>query len=197
MPKITINIFEKSFLVAKGLKSLLRELNKFDIEAIISNFDDFEIIIKQSKPSVIVLNTEIYNQIPIELFKKLKSKYKFLVIGINKNDDKQIDEIFVDSIDYDENRMEIISKFNYHLKSLNIENENLRHDNELSDREKAILEWLAKGLTNKEVAEKLFISVHTVNTHRKNIVKKLGIRTLSGLTVYAILNKIVNMNDLN
>jgi DNA-binding CsgD family transcriptional regulator len=42
----------------------------------------------------------------------------------------------------------------------------------------------------------LFLSVHTVTTHRKNITKKLGIKTVSGLTVYALLNKIIKMDDL-
>ena len=55
---------------------------------------------------------------------------------------------------------------------------------------------VARGLTNKEIAEDLFISTHTVITHRKNIVRKLGIKTVSGLTVYAILNKIIDMTDL-
>jgi len=53
------------------------------------------------------------------------------------------------------------------------------------------------GLTNQEVAEKLFISVHTVMTHRKNITKKLGIKTVSGLTVYALLNKVIEIQDID
>lgn len=67
---------------------------------------------------------------------------------------------------------------------------------ELSDREKDIVCAVAKGLSNKEIAEKLFISIHTVITHRKNISKKLSIHSPAGLTVYAILHKLVDIEDL-
>lgn len=67
---------------------------------------------------------------------------------------------------------------------------------ELSPREKLVLKHVALGLTNKEIADQLFISTHTVISHRKNITKKLGIKTVSGLTVYAILNKLIGMEDV-
>lgn len=66
----------------------------------------------------------------------------------------------------------------------------------LSDREKEIIAEVAKGLTNKEIADKLNISIHTVTTHRKNISRKTGINSISGITVYAIINKLVDLNDL-
>ncbi|MEQ8323195.1 MAG: response regulator transcription factor [Vicingaceae bacterium] len=56
----------------------------------------------------------------------------------------------------------------------------------LTPRETEIASLLAKGLTNKEVAEMIFLSPHTVQTHRKNLMKKLGIRSASELTLYAV-----------
>lgn len=67
----------------------------------------------------------------------------------------------------------------------------------LSAREKEVLVLVAKGLTNKEIAEKLYLSVFTVTTHRKNITQKLGIRSIAGLTVYAIINGLVSEDELN
>ena len=67
----------------------------------------------------------------------------------------------------------------------------------LTEREITILKYITLGLTNQEIAEKLFLSVHTVMTHRKNITKKLGIKTVSGLTVYALLNKIIEIQEIN
>jgi regulator of cell morphogenesis and NO signaling len=66
----------------------------------------------------------------------------------------------------------------------------------LSDREKEIVRCVVCGLTNKEVADKLYISVNTVLTHRKNISRKLNIHSVSGLTIYAIVNKLVSLNDV-
>lgn len=68
---------------------------------------------------------------------------------------------------------------------------------ELSDREKDILVQIVKGLSNKEIADVLFISPHTVITHRKNITRKLNIHSTAGLTIYAIVNKLVDINSLD
>ena len=62
---------------------------------------------------------------------------------------------------------------------------------ELSEREREVLVEVANGLSNKEIATKLHISVHTAITHRKNIVKKTGIKSVAGLTVYAMLNNLM------
>ena len=62
---------------------------------------------------------------------------------------------------------------------------------ELSQREREVLVLVAQGMQNKEIADKLCISVHTVMSHRKNIVAKTGIRSVAGLTVYAMVNKLI------
>ena len=67
----------------------------------------------------------------------------------------------------------------------------------LSNREKEIVTLVVKGLTNKEIAEQLFLSVHTVVTHRRNIARKLEIHSATGLTIYAIVNGLVDLADLH
>lgn len=67
----------------------------------------------------------------------------------------------------------------------------------LSDREKEIVGCIAKGLSNKEIADVLHLSVHTVVTHRRNISGKLNIHSPSGLTIYAIVNKLVDIDDID
>jgi len=66
------------------------------------------------------------------------------------------------------------------------------NENELTQREREILRQVAMGYSNKEIADSLFISIHTVITHRKNITGKLGIKSISGLTVYAIINRLID-----
>lgn len=66
----------------------------------------------------------------------------------------------------------------------------------LSKREKEILVLVAKGMANKEIADLLFLSIHTVLTHRKNIARKLQIHSSAGLTIYAIVNKLVKLEEI-
>ncbi|MBQ7856574.1 MAG: helix-turn-helix transcriptional regulator [Alistipes sp.] len=66
----------------------------------------------------------------------------------------------------------------------------------LSEREKDIIRCVTKGMTNKEIADSLCLSVHTVTTHRRNISSKLQIHTPAGLTIYAIVNGIVSLNEV-
>lgn len=72
------------------------------------------------------------------------------------------------------------NRVNYSCKGLNI-----------SVREAEIIQLIAEGLTNKEIADKLFLSSHTVNTHRKKIMAKLGIGNTAGLVMYAIKENLV------
>lgn len=67
----------------------------------------------------------------------------------------------------------------------------------LTEREIDVLKNVAFGKTNKEMAEHLCISIHTVISHRKNITEKLGIKSISGLTVYAILNNLIDANTID
>jgi DNA-binding NarL/FixJ family response regulator len=66
----------------------------------------------------------------------------------------------------------------------------------LSQREREIITCVVKGLSNKEIAERLFISIHTVMTHRRNIARKLQIHSPTLLTVYAIVNKLVDVSEV-
>lgn len=66
----------------------------------------------------------------------------------------------------------------------------------LSEREKEIIKYVALGMANKEIADKLFISVHTVATHRRNIASKLDVHTSAGIVIFAILHGLVDVNEI-
>ena len=67
----------------------------------------------------------------------------------------------------------------------------------LTEREIEVVKLVAVGKTNKEIANELYISFHTVISHRKNITEKLGIKSISGLTVYAILNNLIDASNMD
>ena len=66
----------------------------------------------------------------------------------------------------------------------------------LSDREREVVTFVVRGLSNKEIAAKMFISVNTVMTHRRNISRKLQIHSPAGLTIYAIVNGLINLDEV-
>ncbi len=65
---------------------------------------------------------------------------------------------------------------------------------QLSEREQEIITLIAEGYTNGAIAEKLFLSPHTINTHRKNIMQKLGVKNTAAIVMYAVKTHLVNVN---
>jgi len=96
-------------------------------------------------------------------------------------------------IEMNDSRQKIINKLN----ELGTDNVPKRNDDvELSKREIDVLVAVAKGMMNKEIADQMNISIHTVISHRKNITRKTGIKSVSGLTVYALLNNLIDEGEL-
>ncbi|MDE5656705.1 MAG: LuxR C-terminal-related transcriptional regulator [Muribaculaceae bacterium] len=67
----------------------------------------------------------------------------------------------------------------------------------LGEREREIIHYIAKGMTNKQIADALYLSTHTVATHRRNICAKLDIHSASGLTLYAIVHGLIDLNEIS
>ncbi|MBQ3717138.1 MAG: helix-turn-helix transcriptional regulator [Paludibacteraceae bacterium] len=85
-----------------------------------------------------------------------------------------------------------LSNYRHHTKQLG----KVQETEELSDRERDVLIQVVRGLSNKEIADVLCISMHTVITHRKHITRKLNIHSTAGLTIYAIVNKLIDLNSM-
>lgn len=94
----------------------------------------------------------------------------------------------------EEGKTSILEKIRGLIQSREDEEE---QESALSPREKTILREVSMGQTNKQIADRLFLSTHTVMSHRKNISAKLGIKSVSGLTIYAIVNNIITIEELS
>lgn len=116
---------------------------------------------------------------------------QFLILNIAGNS-----EYSNSSINLTDTPALICYKVNEILNSL-LSDQSKDSDTELTKREIEVLQLITKGYSNKEIADHLFVSTHTVISHRKNISEKTGIKSASGLTMYAILKKIVDVNDIN
>lgn len=104
------------------------------------------------------------------------------------------DDIFVPAVERLEKTIEDLNRQN--IDKPDAEGDSEDATEMLSQREKEIIRCVATGLSNKEIADELCLSVHTVTTHRRNIAAKLQIHSPAGLTIYAIVNKIVKLQDI-
>ena len=103
------------------------------------------------------------------------------------------DEIFIPAIRLLERK---IKQSDVTYKISNMINQNPSNSEALSDRKKDVIVSLVQGMTNKEIADHLFISINTVITHRRNIARKLQIHSPAGLTIYAIVNNLVDISSV-
>ena len=130
----------------------------------------------------------IMKSLPAECDEKLKKNLLQFLFDLQKDLDRHTrleDEILVPLVRMIEDP---------HFTELRVRHKREPRGEELSDREKEILVSVAEGLLNKEIADRHNISINTVITHRKNITRKTGIKTVAGLTVYAILNGLLDIN---
>jgi regulator of cell morphogenesis and NO signaling len=103
------------------------------------------------------------------------------------------EEIFIPAIRRLENRLR---QNDVSMKISSMINSDSASQETLSDREKDVVVCVVQGMTNKEIADHLCIALNTVITHRRNIARKLQIRSAAGLTIYAIVNKLVDISSL-
>lgn len=195
--RITIVLIEGSFLIRSGIENLLKELQGLHLIEVYDGSEKHLIEkINALKPDCIMLNPEMIKDSLNSFVLSLNNEAT--LIGLISNDTpSQIKSRFKYSLNINDDKHELINNFKK-IIGFGKSNKNRGSENQsLSKREITILKHITSGLTNQEVAEKLFLSVHTVMTHRKNITKKLGIKTVSGLTVYALLNKIIEIQEID
>lgn len=195
--KKKIILITPSKIIARGINAILSDYGDFRLEAILSDISrENENVLKNTSVDIIIIDTGLWGYSSRRQFRSLISEYSdAAIIGVNtlaldEESKKLYDELF--SI-YDAPSV-IINK----LRAANTSDRELseQNKNELSIREQEILVCVAKGMLNKEIADKFNISIHTVITHRKNITKKTGIKTVAGLTVYALLNNLIDPNSI-
>lgn len=193
--KKKVFIIHSSEIIRKGLASILR--NYFNIE-IIQLSDNSEIrAFRSISNTQLILFYEHSNSLNNNLIHSLRTKNNIKTIGFANYSDMQTQTF---KYDY----LITLKTTSYEIrdiveKCLNINDKrvNEHEGEELTNRENDVLKLVASGYSNKKIAEKLYISVHTVISHRKNITEKIGIKSISGLTVYAILNNLIDTENIN
>lgn len=215
MEKIKITIADSHFLSRKGLVVLLNENVDFVLLAEALSTSDLINQSKFYKPDLIIIDYTSVNY-SLEGLQQIVKNYpkakllaitqlqsneiisKGLKIGITSHLLKDCDQDEIIEAIYKTTKGEkfICGKIANALlneKSTTIPEYSCQGMN-ISDREMEIITLIAEGYSNKEVADKLFLSTHTVTTHRKNIMNKLGVNNTAGLVLFAVRENLVSPN---
>ncbi|MFI3279647.1 MAG: LuxR C-terminal-related transcriptional regulator [Rikenellaceae bacterium] len=192
--RIQIIIAEPSAVIRCGVEALLQREEEFSCEVMhVSDASIFSARGGKLSADLIIVNPSFLgvfspSQLKAELggeeIKIVALQSSFIDQGLLHNYDETI------SI-YESGEM-IVKK----IVALMRNTEEAENKKELSAREKEIIVCVAKGMINKQIAETLHLSTHTVIAHRRNIANKLQIHSPSGLTIYAIVNKLVDIADI-
>lgn len=207
---IDILIAHNSPIVAEGLKTILQSRMRNRVLGIVSSLDQLCACANRYYPDIVVIDFS-YEAFGLEALKKIKELYKSAkVLAITPSLSKQtihkslkngVDSYLLDDCDKQEILEAVEDTHNgkqfYCGMVINILAESNEENPDcegisLSEREIEIIKLISDGLTNKEIADKLYLSTHTVNTHRKNIMHKLNIKNTAGIVIYAVKENIIN-----
>lgn len=193
MRKVNLNILviEESDIIRNGLVHLLRDknsawaINQCGKECI------WELAFSKHEPDILIIPPSLLEQNQKSLI-SIQKKHSFKIVGLiysyhHPENLKSFDTL----IHLNDNGASIQNTIQ---KMLFAEPQSNFSDN-LSKRETEVLKCISTGYPTKQIADRLHISIHTVNAHRKNIMKKLEIKTISGLTIYAVLNNIISIKN--
>lgn len=188
-----IIIIEPGFIVQEGLRLILSSTNGFVVRHCFSTIEQMRLHPYANDADLFIINPTLldlhhHNSVRQQLGIKNEIPIVALIYSFI---DHNIVQQFDAEITIHDSAVQIANK----LVALKRDNKN--ENEELSEREKEILIAVAKGMSNKEIADSHFISIHTVITHRKNIVKKTGIKSVSGLTAYALVNNLISFEEID
>lgn len=191
---IKIVIAENSLILRSGISAVLKRLSDYTFSINeVSNMDAFMLFSRLHRPEIAIINPLFLGGVSIANYKRDNPDTKVVALVSGYFDNKTLADFdgSISIFDYLDTVNDTISSV-LHIEE---DDDNIETE-QLSQREKEIIGCVVKGLTNKAIAEKLSISIHTVITHRRNISKKLQIHSSAGLAIYAIVNKIVEIQDI-
>jgi DNA-binding CsgD family transcriptional regulator len=188
-------IIHPSEIIRKGLALILQEFFSMEITqlAAASDLSSFSEITN----NLIIVIIDAESHIPDEIEKKLKKNNHLSIVGFFGYERKTESPCYEFEIHERFTALQIQQVIQLVRKSASKHRGSISLNGDLTLREKDVIRLIAMGYANKEIADRLHISIHTAISHRKNITEKLNIKSISGLTVYAIMNNLIDIKDIN
>ncbi|MFI3263418.1 MAG: LuxR C-terminal-related transcriptional regulator [Rikenellaceae bacterium] len=193
--RIHIVIAEPSAIIRCGIVTLLQRAETLNVD--IAEISDISSILSSHSykftPDLLIINPSNLGLLSLSQLKSDIGNERLKIIALQNTFNEQsilqnYDEVIsiFDSVETIKDKIsDIIEK-----------RDEVNKAKELSSREKEIIVSVVKGMTNKQIADSLYLSTHTVIAHRRNIASKLQIHSPSGLTIYAIVNKLVDLASI-
>ncbi len=189
-----IVVVESSAIIRRGVVSLLEDIDSLSVDIVEDgDVSSLSSIVFKHTPDILIVNPShlglfspaaLRGELGVETLKVVALQSAFADHSSLANYDGVIS--INDSVETISQRIESIAG----------EGSKVEEKRELSVREREIIVCVVKGMTNKQIADTLYLSTHTVIAHRRNIANKLQIHSPSGLTIYAIVNKLVDLTDI-
>ena len=196
---LKIVVAETSAIIRSGLAAVLKRIPNQNIQPIeIANTDSLQHYLQLHTPDIVVVNPTFGGWFDLPAFKAGQNKDSVRYVALLSSViDPSALKAYDGQIAICDDTDEIADKLNRLLHAASEDDEREGTGTEvLSQREKEIVTCVVKGMTNKAIADKLCLSIHTIITHRRNIARKLQIHSSAGLTIYAIVNKLVELSDI-
>lgn len=192
---IHIIIVESSDVLFEGLSSILYSSKEEYYISRLSTIEEVEHSLANKCTDVLFINPMLLFNNDRAIKKLRKNHPSLLITCVNMSVlDNNTLSMYDFTLNFYDSSNSILSVIQKQLKQkLSCDDNN--EDEALSDRETEVLLQLIRGLTNKEIADILCISVHTVISHRKNIMVKTGIRSQAGLALYAVSKSLISLED--
>ncbi|MFT3827458.1 MAG: response regulator transcription factor [Chitinophagaceae bacterium] len=198
-------IVDDHYMVIEGIHSLLKNETGIEWMGHATNADSCLAFLKKQLPDIILMDINLPDMSGIDLCKEVKEKYpSVFVIGLSTFNQYSLIEKMMDNgasgyVLKNASQEELMEALHTVLKGKKYLSkeaaQTMRKDEQqsivLTRREKEVLSLIADGLTNNEIAQKLFISVTTVETHRRNLLTKFDARNIASLIKMAVQMQLV------
>ena len=193
--KNRVIICETSEIISIGLAELINGMAQVDVVSRLDSPERLSEKILSTDTNLLIINPLLLGYQNRDFLSQLGKEHPQLTIIalVTSYLDHTLLTPYSGIIEINDTKSKIISKMNEFAQS---DATKSTDDVELSKRETDVLVAVAKGMMNKEIADQMNISIHKVISHRKNITRKTGIKSVSVLTVYALLNNLIDEKDL-
>ena len=189
-----ILLITPSRIIARGISSILEEHGGFTVESVLTDLSrENEAMVRDSMADIVIVDPVIFDfaSRPAGRSRISDLTDAAVVAAPTTLADEESAKNYDETISIYDTPSAVISKLRNSVAHTSAKTQADNRE-ELSSREKEILVCVARGMLNKEIADRFHISIYTVITHRKNITRKTGIKTVAGLTVYALLNNLID-----